>query len=88
MKKSQLLITMAFMTLVGILITAAGVLSLAEQSGYSSLGPALSQLWELHPAFGWSMGFYCAFMVLADLWVAAWALLKGNASSKAETTAS
>ncbi len=87
MRKSQLLITMALMTLVGIIITAAGILNLEEQSGFDSLGQALSQLWELHPAFGWTMAFYCAFMVLADLWVAAWALLKGNASPNTETTA-
>ncbi len=87
MKKSQLLIAMAMMTVMGIVMTAAGILSLSEQSEGVSLGQALSQLWELHPAFGWSMAFYCAFMVLADLWVIAGALLKNNASPKTEPAA-
>jgi hypothetical protein len=84
MKKSQLLIAMAMMTVMGVVVTGAGVLSLADQSTGFSLGQALGQLWNLHPAFGWTMGFYCVFMVLADLWVVAGALLKSS-SSKAET---
>ena len=79
MKKSQLLVVMALLTLAGIGITTVGFLNLAqeEHSTTYSFAQGWSQLWDLHAAFGWTMVIYCAFMLVVDLCIAR-VILKGD----------
>jgi hypothetical protein len=78
-KKSQLLVVMALLTLAGIGITVVGFLDLAqeEHSTAYSFAQGWSQLWDLHAGFGWTMVIYCAFMLVVDLCIAR-VILKGD----------
>jgi membrane-bound ClpP family serine protease len=68
MKKSQLLTAMGLLTITGIAIVAAGLLSLSQQPSYT-FAQAWSELWDQHTLFAWVLTIYCSMMLAFDLWV-------------------
>jgi hypothetical protein len=68
MKKSQLLTAMGLLTIAGIGILAAGMLSLSQLPDYT-FTQAWNELWDQHTLFAWVLTIYCSVMVVFDVWV-------------------
>ena len=70
MKKSQLLTVMGLLTVAGIAMVSAALMSLSQQPEVT-IAQAWNDLWEQHTFFAWVAMIYCSMMVLFDLWVVA-----------------
>ncbi|HXL73882.1 MAG TPA: hypothetical protein VN963_09685 [bacterium] len=70
MKKSQLIAAMGMLTIAGIAIVAAGLLSLSRLPDYT-LTQAWNELWDQHTLFAWVLTIYCSIMIVFDLLVVA-----------------
>jgi len=68
MKKSQLLTVMGLLTVAGIAMVSAALMSLSQQPEVT-IAQAWNDLWEQHALFAWVVTIYCSMMVLFDAWV-------------------
>jgi hypothetical protein len=67
MKKSQMLTVMGLLTAAGIVMVAAGLMGLSQDTNYS-MTQAWNALWEQHTAFAWVASIYCVAMLACDAW--------------------
>jgi hypothetical protein len=82
MKKSQLITAMALLTIAGIAIVVAGLITISQLSDMT-VSQAWNELWDQHAMFAWVMTLYCSIMMTFDLWVIAGVITQASRHERA-----